>query len=96
MNSFKFGITNVGTTRLTKFLKAGWKIQETITHSDGALIYALEQRLLKWIKIDLKLPAHLTKAEMKSTGGFTETFTNQALGKVELIDMAYRMLIEID
>jgi hypothetical protein len=95
LKSFKFGITNIGTTRLAKFINAGWKVHATISHSDGALIYALEQQLLQWIRTELKFPSHLTKLEMKSTGGFTETFTNQALGKVELTDAAYKMLNEL-
>jgi hypothetical protein len=77
LNAKKVGITNkeARTDRLRTFKLSGWAVIQTFSDDDGQLIADVERELLRWIRIDLRLPSYLESAAMSSTGGSTETFS---------------------
>jgi hypothetical protein len=77
----KVGITNSGikSDRLNEFKKAGWITLETWELSDGYLVRKIETAVLHWIRKDLGIPPYLTLLEMPKTGGWSETFSHDAV-----------------
>jgi hypothetical protein len=76
MNSIKVGITNTDTkiSRLEQFKRHGWKVSKKYNFQKGIHASKVENEIIDWLKIDLKLPNHLSPKEMPITGGHTETF----------------------
>lgn len=93
----KVGITNGNRehSRLKLFQQAGWDIVFIQQSTDGRQILELETRMLRWIRKDLKLPAYLTIAEMRRTGGFSETFEGDAISNLELVNRAKELISEL-
>jgi len=81
----KIGITNIGTTRLVDFARNGWEILKLFEHGDGSRIVAIEFALLSWLRNDRQMPTHLTKRDMRQTGGWTETFSMEGPSDAEVI-----------
>lgn len=77
----KVGITNKGikSDRLAEFRKSGWNILEKWEHPDGYLIRRIETAVLHWIRKDLGIPPFLSLSEMPRTGGWSETFSHEAV-----------------
>jgi hypothetical protein len=86
LNARKIGITNVGTTRLAAFAKAGWQQILTVEDSDGELVRTVETALFKWLRLDHALPQHLGADDMKGTAGATETFSEEGPSDFEIME----------
>lgn len=71
----KIGVTGLGSDRLRRFKEEGWEIVAVWSHTSGNLIRDLETVLLRWIRLEQELPPYLLKAQMLSTGGWSETFS---------------------
>jgi Probable Zinc-ribbon domain len=82
----KVGITNQGTSRLADFGKAGWRQVLTVDHPSGHLVRAVEASMLKWLRVEHALPQHVSKSQMRRTGGWTETFSEEGPSDYEVID----------
>lgn len=83
----KIGITNVGikTQRLKAFQESGWTRIAEFVFEDGRHALKLETEMLRWIRGDLGLPPYLSKQDMRSTSGWSETFSSEALSTQALI-----------
>lgn len=93
----KVGITN-GTReahRLRQFQRDGWQILATLKSENGRKVLQLETMMLRWIRTELKLPVYLSNAEMKSTGGHSETFEADAISFTEVYERARLFADEI-
>jgi hypothetical protein len=75
------GITNVGvkTQRLKLFRESGWTRIAEFVFEDGRHALTLETEMLRWIRRDLGLPPYLSKQDMGSKSGWSETFSSEAL-----------------
>lgn len=73
----KIGVTQIGSTRLHRFEKAGWKILHQVRTEDGYSALKIEKELLDWIREEFDLPIALSPRETSGTGGWTETFSDE-------------------
>lgn len=94
----KIGITNPdrNSNRLTAWQKAGWTVVSTYESDNGLLILNLETNLLRWIRKDLGFPPFLTEGEMKPLGGWSETFSYEALTHDEFMLRFHQELENLD
>ena len=81
----KVGIMNVGTKRLKELGRTGWFPVHTVEHGDGRVVAAVEFAFFVWLRKELQLPIFLGKAEMRHTGGWTETFSMEGPSDAEII-----------
>ena len=88
MRARKVGITNpsVRANRLVAFQKAGWEVVKTWTREDGDLILVLENEVLQWLRDELGLPKYLTAELMPGPGGAAETFSEDGITNLEIMD----------
>jgi hypothetical protein len=95
----KVGITNLGTTRLRDFQRAGWTTLRTWESPSGVVVQDAEREVLQWVRQDLGLPPFLAQADVGRTGGWSETFsadgpTNaQVEEKIEQVWMAVEVRV---
>jgi Zn finger protein HypA/HybF involved in hydrogenase expression len=89
LESHKIGITNINAKekRLEKHSKEGWIVYETWIFENGNNAFEVEQKLLNWIREDLRLPIHLSKKQMPQ-GGFTETVNAMEIDLSEITNKA--------
>ena len=87
LGAMKIGITNGTKTqgRLLHFQRAGWEILGIWTHHNGEIALGTETASLRWIRKDLALPPYLAKQDMPRTGGWSETFSSEAINAEKLI-----------
>ncbi len=71
----KVGIMNIDSNRLKEFRELGWKVLFQRSESQGSIIRDVETQVLRWIRKDLQLPQCLTKEDMGTHRGETETFS---------------------
>lgn len=97
LRASKIGITNPdrNTNRLLAWQKAGWTIISTYESDDGMLILNLETNLLRWIRRDLGFAPFLSEAEMKSIGGWSETFSYEAISHKQLIAKMHEEVLRL-
>jgi hypothetical protein len=81
----KIGIMNQGSTRLSDFKELGWELIVEKFHDHGIVIRDVETNLLRWIRKDLGLPQYLTKEDMGTHRGETETFSIEGVRKSQVI-----------
>ena len=83
--SIKIGISNVEIkhNRLESHKKSGWQEYKTYFFDTGDQAAIYETELLRWVRLELKLPIHLTK-EMMPQGGFTETIDAEEITFLEI------------
>lgn len=77
LNAHKIGIANSYKSRdlddrMYKHNKQGWKLHKTKNYLKLRKAYKIEQEVLKWIRVDIGLPIHLSDIQMPQ-GGWTET-----------------------
>lgn len=84
--AFKVGITNLGTTRLERFVKSGWTVEYKFDSWDGEQIRSVETEIFRWIRRDLGLPQYLGKPEMGALGGYSETFSADGISRQQVIE----------
>ena len=81
----KIGIMNQGSTRLSDFRDLGWDLILEKFHDQGIVIRDVETNLLRWIRKDLGLPQYLSKQDMGTHRGETETFSIEGVRKSQVI-----------
>lgn len=86
LKACKVGITNPSAKnqRVTNFMDSGWSVIRT-WEDDGLLILNLETKVLQWIRKEKQLPVFLGKSDMGRHGGWSETFSQDAISQFELI-----------
>jgi hypothetical protein len=72
----KVGITNTDSKRLQRLEREGWVVLGLWTHENGLIPLNTETLVLRWLRQDLMLPPYLSKELMRSTGGWSETFSD--------------------
>jgi len=75
--SRKVGITNLDSDRLSRFIREGWSVIATWESQSGLLLMELERLVFSWLRNDLGLPPYLTIQQMRNTGGWSETFSEE-------------------
>jgi hypothetical protein len=88
----KVGITNTDSSRLSRLVGDGWTVIRTWESSDGLRVLNAETALLRWIRKDLGIPPFLHKSQMKNTGGWSETFSDDEpsdLHIIEIVDSSF-------
>lgn len=77
----KVGITNPGKerSRLEAFIAEGWEVISVKGPMPGSQILDIETRLLRWIRLELQLPPFLDASQTKKNGGWSETFSAEAV-----------------
>lgn len=92
--AFKIGVGNFvknpRTDRIKAHLRNKWRVLEIWKFETGAEAYAREQEVLTHIRVNLKLPPFLSKADMPQ-GGWTETLEHEAsshLALKEIVELA--------
>jgi hypothetical protein len=91
----KIGITNRETSIRYDRIKnydSDWQVIQTFTDEDGYRIKQAESELLNWIRNTLGLGQFLTRLDMGSGGGHTETFSIDGPSDAEIVS---RILIAI-
>jgi hypothetical protein len=95
LGSGKFGITNVGTTRLDGFRRQGWEIEFALQDIDGRVAKFAEQYISGWFRGELGLPPYLQKGDILFfLGGQTETFELELAPQQTEILSHYRLAWE--
>jgi hypothetical protein len=61
----KIGITNSSSTRLEVFRRNGWVTLATFERENGSTIKSAEAKLFRWLRVEIGLPEHLGKEEMR-------------------------------
>jgi len=86
MNAIKVGITNTTTVinRLDQFKRYGWRIHKKYRFKKGIEASKVEEKIMNWLKKDLKLPNYLTDKDMPVTGGHTETVSADSITVLEI------------
>ena len=74
LNAHKVGISGHGATvnRLERHKRLGWASYAVLDLDTGEEAYAIEERILEWLRFDLQLPKYLSP-ELMPQGGHTET-----------------------
>jgi hypothetical protein len=93
--SRKVGITNVDakTDRLAAFRNSGWSIERTWT-GPGASVLKMETLFFRLIRKELGIPPFLAFADMPKTGGWSETFSAEAVGRSEVAKIVKDLIAE--
>ena len=73
---------------------AGWKLLFKV-EGTGKQVLELEQQAFAWLRGELGLGVALSRLEMGSAGGETETFTLEGPSNQEVIDYIERCIQEI-
>lgn len=73
LNALKIGITNVKTSRLKDFRKAGWEILVTKDFEVGSEARDLEKTIKGILNLNISKEGYLSRTELGRLGGFTET-----------------------
>lgn len=105
LRAMKIGITNPSarSDRLKTFASKGWTLLRSWRDSDGLVILNAETSTLRWIRRDVGLPPFLNPEQMGRSGGWSETFSGDALtskvvsDQVEKnIEIARRSVLTLD
>lgn len=94
LNAHKIGIGTTSNTRkdrIKSHQKHGWVLVKRLDFKVGEQAFELEQRILTWLRIDLKLPPYLTKHEMPQRGE-TETVGADSIS----LERIWRKILEVN
>jgi len=93
--SRKIGITNVGvkTDRLVAFKRNGWLVEKT-WEGPGHSVLRLETLFFRWLRKDKGIPPFLMYSDMPVTGGWSETFSAEAVASQEVSKTVARLIVE--
>ena len=74
LNSHKVGISGHGATvnRLERHKRLGWSEYAVKDLDTGEEAYALEEQVLEWLRLEMRIPQYLISDQMPQ-GGHTET-----------------------
>ena len=94
LRAAKIGITNIDNRhdRIDNFAKLGWQTIQTWEDENGFVILGAETLLFRWIRKDLKLPVFLKPKEMGRHGGWSETFSLEAVAEDFVVAMIEKTL----
>jgi hypothetical protein len=94
--SYKVGITNSNATekRLLNFQKQGWTIIKIWDFSRGDAASDVENSVFKWIRTDLQIPIHLGPESVPRLGGWSETFSSEAVREKQVIQKIEELVAE--
>ena len=78
LRSHKVGVSglDIPTDRLLAHRKNGWSLYKKMNVETGEIAYIIEQKVLSWIREDLKLQSYIPQSLMPQ-GGYTETFSSE-------------------
>jgi hypothetical protein len=95
MLSRKIGITNldIKTDRLDAFIKNGWVVENTWSGS-GLSVLTLETLFFRWLRKEKGIPPFLTLSDMPRTGGWSETFSSEAVSTRDANTAVIRLISE--
>jgi hypothetical protein len=91
----KVGIGNSGdrkNDRIRRFQKFGWKLYKKWDFESGAEAHHFEQKILRYLRKDLGMPAYLTLDLMKETGGHSETLDANEISFLKLEKLIERII----
>lgn len=94
LGSYKVGITFQGSGRVEKFKAKKWDEIRTWQFEDGNQAQAIETQFFATVRSDLLMPPFLGEEEMAGLGGWTETFSNEAMSRSDLIDLVELLVSE--
>jgi hypothetical protein len=86
LKAHKVGIgttSNIRKDRVKSHQKHGWTLVKRLDFEVGEQAFQLEQRILTWLRIELKLPPYLSKHEMPQRGE-TETVGSDSISLEEI------------
>ncbi len=81
----KVGITGASSIRLALFRKSGWNVLHLAEFDLGADARSVEQAIHHWWRSDLHLPVWLSREDIGSLNGHTETVSADELSEFEVI-----------
>lgn len=89
--SLKVGISNSNSRedRVQVHSKHGWQLIKRIEFENGFLAYEFEQTLLKYLRVNRRIPIHLSKREMPQSG-YSETLSMDLITMTELLELVKR------
>jgi hypothetical protein len=90
MSAVKIGITGTATRRLKEFQSRGWKVNKIHKFLTGLQAQEVEQKVLTYIRKDLKHPPYVTHEAMDGMTGWTETLDAELLPPGEVSDLVMR------
>jgi DNA-directed RNA polymerase subunit M/transcription elongation factor TFIIS len=91
----KVGIGNSGdrkNDRIKRFQKYGWKLYRKWEFESGAEAHNFEQKILRHLRKELKMPPYLTLDLMKETGGHSETVDANEITFLKLEKLIVRII----
>lgn len=93
--SRKVGITNVDvkTDRLLAFKKNGWLVEKT-WDGPGQDVLRAETLFFRWLRKDKGIPPFLFYSDMPKTGGWSETFSAEAVASQEAAETIERLVVD--
>lgn len=84
--AYKVGITGADSSyRLDAFAEDGWVAHALVLFARGSDAMDAEDRFFNHLRNILKVPVFLSVAEMKRTGGWTETFSSSLVSRMEVV-----------
>ena len=72
--------------RIESHKKSGWQLLEKYSFKKGSEAFKVEKKVLKWVRKEKMLPAHLTNSDF-THGGASETFSDESITALEVKKM---------
>jgi hypothetical protein len=97
LRAIKVGITNPDSKndRVKGWVSAGWDV--LFTHAaDGKVIQFLELQIKRWIKHDLGLSQYLSKQDLSTMNGASETFSSESVSAMTVIEKAKTLIADLN
>ncbi len=83
--AYKVGIMNTGTTRLAIMGRHGWGVITKFKFDRGRQAKDAETNVLRWVRLELQLPAYLSREQMPYRGE-QETFSADGVSTQRLLE----------
>ena len=80
LGALKVGITNTGTSRIARWIAQGWEVVEVTHFTRGSNARLVEKAFHRWRRQICQVPDFLEPEDVGSIGGWTETYSQTALG----------------
>ena len=92
----KVGITNLNTavSRVDQFGSEGWRTIATFQFEEGWKARAVEADFFGWLRGELRIPVFLGEQETGRLGGWTETFSSEAISSTEVISKLNQLILD--
>lgn len=98
LKAFKVGISNptASNNRLTMFSRQGWVVIKSWNRESGLIVLSVETKFFQWLRKDQKIPRLLSKSDLGSVQGASETFSDSILTKQEVIAKIEELLAQFE